>query len=163
MDAVIGVINQIIATQQSESATIQQFANLFDRYADLGTISSYALGVDSRRATAPQLAAFGDAFAGYMARKYGRRFREFIGGRIEVQGSRAVRSWIEVATTAILRGQAPFRVDFHVSDNTGRDLFFNIVIEGVNLLLTEREEIGAMLDQRRGDIDAMIADLNRAG
>lgn len=34
-------------------------------------------------------------------------------------------------------------------------------IEGVNLLLTERTEIGAILDSNKGDIDALIAELKR--
>jgi len=33
----------------------------------------------------------------------------------------------------------------------------------VNMLAAERTEIGAMLDRRRGDIDAMIRDLEQAG
>jgi phospholipid transport system substrate-binding protein len=64
-----------------------------------------------------------------------------------------------VQTTAILVGQSPFRVDFWVSDASGRTKFFNIIIEGVNMLLSERSEIQAMLDQRRRDIDRLIADL----
>ena len=62
---------------------------------------------------------------------------------------------------AYLRGQSPFEVTFHVSDRSGRDLFFNMFIEGVNLLLTERTEIGAMIDRNGGDIDKMIADLKK--
>ena len=62
-----------------------------------------------------------------------------------------------------LSGQAPFEVIFRVSDKSGRNLFFDIVIEGISLLKTERTEIGAMLDKRRGDIDALIQDLRRAG
>lgn len=50
-----------------------------------------------------------------------------------------------------------------MSDRTGRDLFFNMFIEGVNLLLTERTEIGAMIDRNGGNIDAMIANLRNAG
>ena len=48
-----------------------------------------------------------------------------------------------------------------MSDRSGRDLFFNMFIEGVNLLLTERTEIGAMIDRHGGDIDKMIADLKQ--
>ena len=51
---------------------------------------------------------------------------------------------------------------FQVSDRAGKDLFFNMFIEGVNLLLTERTEVGALLDRNGGDIDAMIADLSKA-
>ena len=35
-------------------------------------------------------------------------------------------------------------------------------IEGINLLLTERTEIGAMIDRRGGNLDKMIADLRTA-
>jgi phospholipid transport system substrate-binding protein len=40
---------------------------------------------------------------------------------------------------------------------------FNFFIEGVNLLLTERTEIGAMLDQRNGNVRALAADLENMG
>jgi phospholipid transport system substrate-binding protein len=34
-----------------------------------------------------------------------------------------------------------------------------LIIEGINMLLSERSEIGAMLDARGGDLDALIRDL----
>ena len=52
---------------------------------------------------------------------------------------------------------------FRVSDRSGRNLFFDIVIEGISLGKTERTEIGALLDKNRGDIDAMISDLRALG
>ena len=58
-----------------------------------------------------------------------------------------------------LQGEAPFDVRWHVSDKSGKNLFFNIIIEGINLLASERTEIGAMLDNRGGDIDGLIADM----
>ena len=78
-------------------------------------------------------------------------------------GARKVKSFYEVRTTAHLKGEAPFDVTFLVSDRSGSDKFFNMFIEGVNMLLTERTEVGAMLDRRRGNIDQLIADLKKAG
>ncbi|MEC7257936.1 MAG: ABC transporter substrate-binding protein, partial [Pseudomonadota bacterium] len=100
------------------------------------------------------------AFQGYIANKYGRRFREFIGGKVEVTSARQIKNGYEIRSTAKLQGQAPFDVTFLVSDKSGRDLFYNMFIEGVNLLLTERTEIGAMLDRRKGNIDQLIADIS---
>ena len=157
--SVVGDINNVISSGKSEGAMIRDFERIFARYSDTSYISAYAMGVDGRRASNAQKKAFSDAFQAYVAQKYGRRFREFIGGRLEVKGVRQVKRWYEVDTTAFLQGQSPFNVTFHVSDRTGRNLFFNMFIEGVNLLLTERTEIGALLDQNRGDIDAMISEL----
>lgn len=163
IDGLVGEINRVIGSGKSEQAMYADFERIFDRYADNSYIAAYAMGVDGRRATAAQKKAFSDAFSSYIARKYGKRFREFIGGRLEVKGVRKVKSWYEVSTTAYLRGEAPFEVTFQVSDRAGRDLFFNMFIEGVNLLLTERTEIGAMIDRNGGNIDAMIANLRNAG
>lgn len=163
VNALVSEINRVIASGKSERSMIADFEKIFRKYADLPYIAAYAMGVDGRRATGAQKKAFTRAFTGYVARKYGKRFREFIGGRLEVQGVKKVKSFYQVRTIAHLRGEAPFELDFHVSDRTGKDLFFNMYIEGINMLLTEREEIGAMLDRRKGNIDKMIADLKKAG
>lgn len=163
IDKVVADINKVIASGRSLNAMIADFERIFTRYGDVNIIARSTLGPDSGRASAAQMRAFSEAFRGYIARKYGKRFREFIGGRIEVKGVRAVKSWQEVISTVYLQGRAPFEVRFLVSDRSGRDLFFDMVIEGVSLRLSERTEIGAMLDARRGDIDALIQDLRRAG
>lgn len=163
VDALVGEINRVIASGKSESAMYRDFERIFAKYGDTSYIAAYAMGNDGRRASGAQKKAFSDAFQTYISRKYGSRFREFIGGRLEVQGVRPVKSWFEVKTIAYLRGESPFEVTFLVSNRTGRDKFFNMFIEGINLLLTERTEIGAMIDRRGGNIDAMINDLRGAG
>lgn len=158
----VGDINSVIASGKSETGMFRDFERIFSQYSDTSYISAYAMGVDGRRATTAQKRAFSTAFQTYVARKYGSRFREFIGGRLEVTGVSRVKKWYEVSTVAYLKGQSPFEVTFLVSDRSGKDLFFNMFIEGINLLLTERTEVGALLDRNSGDIDKMIANLEAA-
>jgi phospholipid transport system substrate-binding protein len=162
IDKAVGDVNGIINSGQSEGAMLGGFEKLFVRYADVPTIARSALGPAARSASKAELSAFTKAFQGYIARKYGRRFREFIGGRIEVTDARPIKSYFEVISIAYLKGEAPFDLRWHVSDKSGKNLFFNIIIEGVNMLASERAEIGAMLDRRRGDIGALVEDLKKA-
>lgn len=154
-------VNAAIASGQTGSALYAQFEAIFNKYADVPTIARSALGPAARQATPAQLSAFTTAFRGYLARKYGQRFREFRGAKFQVQGSRQVKTFYEVASVALLPGQQPFQVQWQVSDRSGKNLFFNIIVEGVNMLASERTEIGAMLDQQRGSIDGLIATLNK--
>ena len=163
VSALVGDINTVIASGKGENAMFRDFERIFARYSDTSYIAAYTMGVDGRRASNAQKRAFSSAFQGYISRKYGKRFREFIGGRLEVKRVRQVKNWYEVETTAFLRNEAPFTVTFHVSARSGKDLFFNMFIDGVNLLLTERTEIGALIDRNGGNIDAMISDLKKAG
>ncbi|MBS9715408.1 phospholipid-binding protein MlaC [Pseudohalocynthiibacter aestuariivivens] len=163
IDDVVSEITRVINSGGSESRMLTQFERIFDRFANTAVIAIRVLGADARSASQAQLRDFTVAFRRYIARKYGRRFREFIGGRIEVDSARAVKSWHEVQTTAHLQGEAPFRIDFLVKEAGGRNLFFDMVIEGISLTKVEREEIGAMLDRRRGNLDQLISDLRNTG
>jgi len=161
VDKALSEVNATISSGKSESAMFVDFERIFSRYADVPTIARSALGVAARSASKAQLSAFTKAYQGYISRKYGRRFREFVGGKIEVTDARPLKSYYEVISVAYLKGESPFDVRWHVADKSGKQLFFNIIIEGVNMLASERTEVGAMLDRRGGDIDGLIEDLKK--
>lgn len=160
VDKLIADINATINSGKSEQAMFGDFEQIFVTYADVATIARSALGPASKQASAAQMADFTKAYQGYISRKYGRRFREFIGGKIEVTDARPYKSYYEVVSTATLQGEAPFDLRWWVGDKSGRNLFFNIIIEGVNMLASERTEIGAVLDKNGGEIDKLIGALN---
>ena len=152
-------INQIINSGNTEEHMLRSFEGVFNEYADVPTIAKYALGRDARTASATQLEDYTKAFSVYFATKYGRRFREFIGGRIEIVEVAKVKKYYSVNTIAHMPAYEPFEVDFLVSEHSGQPLVFNLIIEGVNMLLVERQEIGALLDRNSGKIDALIREL----
>ena len=155
-------INAVISSGNSEPVMVKQFEKIFKSYADVPTIARYALGNDARALSKSQMERFTKVYSVYVSHKYGRRFREFIGGKIVVQKSRPIRSFFEVETLAHLKGWEPFTVSFLVSNRSGKLLFFNMFIEGINMLLSERTEIGAMLDKRRGNIEKVMEDLQKS-
>ncbi|PTE22089.1 ABC transporter [Cereibacter changlensis JA139] len=158
----IDEVNRIINSGRSEQQMYGDFERMFVQYADVPAIARTALGVAGRGASRAEMAAFTKAYQGYISRKYGSRFREFIGGEIKVTDARPLKSSVEVISTAYLRGEAPFELRWHVSDKGGKPMFFNIIIEGVNMLASERTEIGAMLDRQRGSIAGLTEALKTA-
>lgn len=156
-------LSGIMNSGKSETAIIRDFERLLGRYGDMPIIAQTILGVPWRSASGGQRRAFTSALQGYLARKYGRQFREFIGLQIEVDRARQVRSFFEVKSTARVPGRSAFELIFLVSDRSGQDKFFNMIVEGINLRTTENTEIGALLDQQRGNIDAMVAELRTRG
>lgn len=155
-------INGVINSGKSENAMYVDFEKIFRKYAFVDGIARAVLGAPARSASKAQMAGYTEAFTGYMARKYGKRFREFIGGWIEVKAARKLKSYYEVDTMAKLAGTSPFDVTFRVSDKGGSDKFFDMLIEGISLVKAERSEVGAMLDQERGDIDKLTQRLKAA-
>jgi len=163
IESVVGDINRSINSGKTGAALYRDFENIFRRYADVPTIARSVLGPPARSASSSQMKSFTSAFTGYLARKYGKRFRDFKGSQIKVTDARKVKSFQEVRAVAKLRGQSPFQVSFMVSDRSGRDKFFDLLIEGISLLKAEREEVGAVLDKVGGNVDRLIDQLKRMG
>ncbi len=157
IENVVRDINRIINSGKSEAVMLRDFEKIFRDYADVARIGQLVLGPPGRSASGAQRAAFASAFQIYISHKYGRRFREFIGGRVDVDSAKAVKSFYEVTTTTHMAGEAPFEVKFVVADKNGR--FIDMKIEGISLVKAERTEIGAMLDKRKGNLNQLIKDL----
>jgi len=163
IDRVMADVQSIVNSGASDARVYSRFEGLFDQYGDVPIIARSALGPPARSASASQMRAFTSAFSSYMARKYGRQFRRFAGASAAVNDAHPLQSFWEVETTMTMRGEAPFEVRWHVSDRSGSNRFFNIIIEGVNVLAAERQEIGTMLERRGGNLERMIQDLQNAG
>ena len=152
-------INIIINSQKPPTFMYLDFKSVLTKYADTKIMSQKVLGIDWRRATVRQRKDFQKAFEHYLSRKYGKRFREFLGGKIIVTKSRKVNSVFEVVSIVQLEGEVPFEVRWLVANKDGNPKMFNLFIEGINVSSAEKTEIGAMLDKRSGSIDKLITHL----
>jgi len=55
VDGLVAEVNDVIAANLSETAMINRFAAIFDRYSDVPTIARYCLGVEARSAAVAAL------------------------------------------------------------------------------------------------------------
>jgi phospholipid transport system substrate-binding protein len=152
-------VNKVISSGIDEDTVIFELEHIFKKYADTDIMALTTLGATRRIASPSQLEEFKKAFQIYFLNKYARRFRELRDGKISIVSSRSVKSSVEVKTRIRLIDWAPFEVIWLVSDRSGEVKIFNIIIDGINLLSSERTEIGVMLDNRKGNIDVLSSDL----
>lgn len=159
VDDVLAIIN----SGQSEAQILRRFKVLFTSYADIDIISRSVLGPPYRGLSNREKRAFSAAFGSYISNKYGRQFREFQGASITITRARDAGSkGILVSSQVRQQGQSPFELDWQVSDRSGQVKLINLIIEGLSLLTSEREEIRGQLAARGGDVNALTAYLASA-
>ena len=158
---VFSKIEAVAAANMSDAEIASAIDRLFRQHADVVILARSSLGPDSRRATPEQLQTFTDAFVRYISRKYAGSFSSFTGGSVEVKNVTEVRSWKEVQSVVHLDGTEPIEVIFLVSDRTGENLFFDMIVEGISLRRTLQVEIVGILEAHNGDIDKVIAEISQ--
>lgn len=161
---VVDEVLKIVNSNASKGQALANFEKLFARYADVNVIARSVLGPPWRSASSSQQSAFVAAFQGYLARKYGSEFQEFRGAQMQITGVQDHGDkGIVVNSVVNVPGNAPVAVDWQVSDRSGSPKMFNLFIEGVSMLSTERSEIRAILEANRNSMDGLIADLKGRG
>ena len=156
IDDFFGVLN----LNQPEAQALRSFEQVFTPYADVDIIARSVLGPPYRTLSSAQQRAFSSAFGHYLSNKYGRQFREYRGATIIVTRAQDAGSKGVLVSSEVRRsGQSPFALDWQISDRSGQTKIINLIIEGISLLTSEREEIRALLEARRGDVTALTAHL----
>lgn len=154
-------ITALLQSGRSEAQLYGAFEGILARYGDMPAVAASVLGPPWRGLNASQKSAFVAAFQTYLARKYGRQFREYTNARIEVTGARdAGRAGVLVGTRVVRPGQTPIDVEWQIGERGGQPRAVNLIIAGVSMLANERAEIGAMLEAQGGDINGLIARMN---
>lgn len=131
------------------------------RRSNLARIAQFCAGRTWRDMNAEQRKRYLDAFAHYISVTYARRFNDFSGtpkitvGRTLDAGSKGFL----VASPIAMPDGKRYDVEWLVSDRSGTVEIVDLVIEGISLAATQRDEIGAMLDKRGGSIDSLIETL----
>lgn len=153
-----------IDSEMPLEAKIEAFRGMINERADMPTIARFSLGAAWREANDTQKADYLDVFDDYIAAKYGRQFTRFDGQTMVVKSSLdAGRRGIVVLTELDQRdGSEPIRIEWQYSDRSGAPRIVDIIVEGVSLLSSERQEIGARLDELRGNLDQLILTLPEA-
>lgn len=154
-------LTRLVNSGRSEAQLYGEFAGILARYGDMPAVAASVLGPPWRGASSAQKSAFVSAFQTYVARKYGRQFRDFQNAQIRLTGARdAGRAGVLVNTVVLRPGQENVAVDWQISERSGSPRAVNLIIEGVSMLANERAEVGAMLEAGGGSIDRLIAQMN---
>ena len=155
--AALGDIQSAIDSGARGEELFARFEVIFREYADVAYITRGVLG-RGVEADEKQIAEFSDAFVTYMSRKYGKWFEVIIGATLELERLVPLtKERYEARASANLRDFDPFEVTFLLHTRGGRDMFYNMEVEGVNVMLAERAELRRVLDGLGGDIDRLTA------
>ncbi|MEM8697645.1 MAG: ABC transporter substrate-binding protein [Pseudomonadota bacterium] len=168
VEAAIDDIVQLMSSGGSTDVIAGGLAAVMERRLSMPSVARFVLGRSWRDLDADQKGRFTKAFTGSIARLYARRFAEFdveeatLRQTIFLLGAEdAGRKGVLVKTEIRPPGLPIVRMDYLVSDRSGKTAIVDVVIEGVSTAITQRDIIAGMLEAEGGNVDALIATLDR--
>ncbi len=96
-------------------------------------------------------------FTAYMVHVYTVRFNEFTGQQFKVTGSRQESENSSLVSSKMGNGGDPgVKIDWRVTVVPSGFKIIDLVVEGISMAVTQRQEFSAVIQRNGGDIEALL-------
>ena len=130
---------------------------------DIDGIGFYSLGAYRKKLTEDQLTEYKKLFSGYFLKSFSSRLAEYSNPQIEVNSKEVInKDYTIVSSTLISTESRPeVKIDWRVYTKDPNNLLIrDLIIEGLSLARTQKEEFSSIINSNDGKIDALLQNLS---
>jgi phospholipid transport system substrate-binding protein len=140
-----------------------KFRDMLHESFDLPTIGRFVIGRSWNAASPEQQKTYMDLFESLVIKTYSDRFALYTGEGFKVRSVRPESERDSIVTSEITHpdGSAPTTVDWRVRQKDGKLGILDVVVEGISMSQTQRQEYASIIQRNGGDI-APLLDMMRS-
>ena len=156
--------SQILVDNFSKEEKIEKLKNVAKETVDIRGIGFYAIGSYRKNMSDDQKKAYDDLFERYFLQTFSSRLAEYSNPEIEVNSKKKLnKNYTMVTSILVATEQRPkVNIDWRIYTKNPDDLKIrDLIIEGLSLARTQKEEFSSIIEGNAGDIDALISSLKK--
>lgn len=155
-------INTFAKKDLPRPQAMDRFKDLLHRGFDVQYIGRWVLGRFWNQANPQQQQEYQNLFERLIVRTYADRFIEYSGVTFKVMGSRAETDTDTMVNTQIIRPDGPpIAVDWRVRKRDATYKIIDVVVEGVSMGVTQRQEFASVIQSNGGRIEGLLQALRQ--
>ncbi len=139
-----------------------QFTELVMSSIDMNLISKFVLSKYWKLATDDQKKAYQSAFKQYFISSYANKLDQYSGEKVIIVSSNAAKKFVIVKSNIVRDGTDTLKIelDWRLLSRDGQTKIIDLSIEGISLIIAQREEFQSFLANNDNSLDALINKLN---
>ncbi len=142
---------------------IEKLKDIARETVDIEGISLYSLGVYRKTITEEQLIRYKKVFRSYFLKSFSSRLAEYTNPEIDVYSKKKINNKYTIVLSKLVETQTrpEVKIDWRVyTKNPNNLLIRDLIIEGLSLARTQKEEFSSIINSSDGDIEALIKNLS---
>ena len=154
--------SQILSKDVSKDEKINQLKVVAKDTVDIRGVGYYSLGSARKNLDNNQKKEYLILFENYFLKSFSSRLSEYTNPKIEVQGKKVLNeNYTIVNSLLIATSERPeVKIDWRVyTKNPDKPLIRDLIIEGLSLARTQKEEFASILNSNDGDINVLFKTL----
>ena len=151
--------SQLLSKDISKDDKMSQLKLIAKETVDIRGIGFYSLGVARNGLNENKIKTYSDLFEKYFLKSFASRLAEYTNPEIEVKNKQVLNNNYTIVNS-ILVGTAErpeVNIDWRVyTKNPDSPLIRDLIIEGLSLARTQKEEFSSILNSNDGDISSLF-------
>ena len=156
--------SQVLSDDISKEQKMKKLKLIAKDTVDIRGVGFYSLGKYRKKLNDSQKKKYVELFEKYFLKSFSSRLSEYSNPKINVNSQEKINeNYTIVSSTLVETEKRPeVKIDWRIyTKNPEKPLIRDLIIEGLSLARTQKEEFGSILESNDGDINALFASLKK--
>ena len=154
--------SKILSKNISKDEKMNSLKNIAKETVDIRGVGFYSLGSARKNLSDDQKKTYFNLFEDYFLKSFSSRLSEYTNPKIEVQNKKIINKNYTMVNSILVstKDRPEVKIDWRVyTKNPDSPLIRDLIIEGLSLARTQKEEFSSILNSNNGDINALFRTL----
>ena len=155
--------SQILSENISKEEKMNQLEIIAKETVDITGVGFYSLGSKRKELDESEKKKYSKLFEGYFLKSFSSRLAEYTNPEIEVNDKKKINENYTIVNSVLLgTAERPeVKIDWRIyTKDPSNPLIRDLIIEGLSLARTQKEEFSSILNSNDGDINALFKTLD---
>ena len=154
--------SQILSKSISREDKIEELKTIAKETVDIRGVGLYSLGPARKNLDENQIKQYQNLFENYFLKSFASRLSEYTNPEINVSGKKIINKNYTIVTSVLVAtaDRPEVKIDWRIYTKDPENLLIrDLIIEGLSLARTQKEEFSSILNSNDGDINALFKTL----
>ena len=154
---------QTLGGNLTKEERVEKLKDIARETVDIEGIGFYSLGANRKNLTKDQLNEYKEVFSEYFLKSFSSRLAEYSNPEIEVNSKKVINEnyTIVSSTLAGTDSRPEVKIEWRVYTKNPKNLLIrDLIIEGLSLARTQKEEFSSIINSNDGKIEALLKNLS---
>jgi len=162
VQATVNRASEVLSKNISKEEKMNSLKVIAKETVDIRGIGFYSLGSTRKVLNENQIQKYFNLFENYFLKSFSSRLSEYTNPKIEVQGKNVINKNYTIVNSILVGStdRPEVKIDWRIyTKNPNDPLIRDLIIEGLSLARTQKEEFASVLSSNDNDINALFKTL----
>ena len=162
VQATVNRASEVLSKNISKEEKMNSLKVIAKETVDIRGIGFYSLGSTRKVLNENQIQKYFNLFENYFLKSFSSRLSEYTNPKIEVQGKNVINKNYTIVNSILVGStdRPEVKIDWRIyTKNPDNPLIRDLIIEGLSLARTQKEEFASVLSSNDNDINALFKTL----